>query len=101
MTEFNLSEHRAQRTRTEKTLIMTDDEGAILAKYDLVPEWPITAFDLGVEGRLGAAFQEIFQDSDEAREFVAKFKPSIDDLSAVMSGIYGLGNLGEALASGS
>lgn len=101
MGEFDLSAHRSQRTREDKTLIMKGDEGQILAKYRLVPEWPVEAFDYGVEGKLGAAFQTIFQDSREAQEFMSTFKPSIDDLSAVMKGVYGLGELGEALASGS
>lgn len=101
MSEFNLSQERAKRSgREDKHLIMTDDEGAILDKYQLVPEWPIDAFDMGTEGKLGASFRLLFADPAEAEAFISKYRPSIDDLSAVMKGVYGLGDLGERLASG-
>lgn len=90
MAEFDLSAERAKRKREDRTLIMRGDNGEILAKYDLAPEFPIEALDLGVEGKLGAAWRALFVDPAEADEFMQRFKPSLDDLMAVMRGFYGL-----------
>lgn len=100
MAELDLTAERAKRTREDKTLVMRDDDGAILDKFDLVPEFPALAMDLGAEGKIGAALQQLFQDSTEAERFVQKYKPSVDDLLTIMRLSYGLGDPTKASASG-
>lgn len=100
MSEFDLGAERAKRAPESKTLIMRGDDGEVLVKYDMVPEWPVEAFDLGAAGKLGAAFREIFVDPEEADEFMTKYKPSMDDFVSVMEHAYGLRAPGEPSASG-
>ena len=100
MAEIDLSAERAKRSRDTKTLVMKDDDGAILSKYDLVAEFPAEALDLAVEGRLGGAIRMLFIGEGEADEFMEKHKPSIDDFLSIMKLAYGLGDPGKLLASG-
>ncbi len=101
MAEFDLSAERAKRSRESKTLVMRDDDGATISKYELVAEFPADALDLAVGGRLGAGLRLLFEDKDDAEEFMEKHKPSIDDFLAIMRQAYGLDHPGESLASGS
>lgn len=97
MTEVDLSAARAKRRREGKTLVMRGESGEILDKYDLVPEFPAEALDLGVEGKLGAALKLLFPDGEDAQAFFSKYHPSVDDLLDIMRGAYGLGgDLGES-----
>ncbi len=100
MVEFDLSAERAKRSRESKTLVMRDDEGAVISKYELVAEFPADGLDLAVGGRLGAGMRLLFQDPSDAEEFMEKHRPSIDDFLAIMKQAYGLDQPGESLASG-
>jgi hypothetical protein len=102
MAEFDLSAARAQRTNREsKTLVLRGEDGEIVAKYDLVPEFPAQALDAGSQGRLGEALRALFLRQEDADEFMAQHHPSVDDLLAIMRGVYGTGGPGESSASGS
>lgn len=100
MAEIDLSAERSKRSRETKTLVMKDDDGGIISKYELLAEFPAEALDLGVDGKLGAAMRLLFIDQAEADEFMEKHKPSIDDFLVIMKQAYGLGDPSELLASG-
>lgn len=101
MAEIDLSAERAKRSRDNKTLVMKDDDGAIISKYELLAEFPAEALDLATEGKLGGAMRLLFISEADAEEFIAKHRPSIDDFLAIMRLAYGLGDPGKLLASGS
>lgn len=96
MSEFDLTAARAKRTNESKSLVMRDDDGAVLDKYPLVPEFPVEALDIAVEGKLGQAFRMLFEDSDQAAHFLKKYKPSVEDFNAVVRFAYGFDDVGEA-----
>jgi len=102
MAEFDLSAARAKRANVEpKQLVLKDEEGGIESKYDLVPELPAMALDHGAQGRVGEALRSLFLDPADAEDFIAKHRPSVEDLLAIFRGCYGVGTPGESLASGS
>lgn len=101
MAEFDLAAARAKRGAESKTLVLRGEDGEILHKYELAPEFPAMALDAGSKGDMAGAIQLLFLKDDEAVAFLTEYKPSVDDLLAIMRECYGIGKPGESLASGS
>lgn len=101
MAEFDLAAARAKRGSESKTLVLRGEDGEILHKYELAPEFPTLAMDAGAKGDLTGALRAMFLVDGEAEAFLADFKPSVDDLLSIMREVYGIGKPGESLASGS
>jgi hypothetical protein len=102
---FDLGAARRRRgDYSPKELIITDADGEVEAKYELVSDVPVEFFDHGSEGRLAKALSLLFVHQSDADSFLARYKPGFDDLTAILQGVYpenSFGDkLGEALASG-
>jgi hypothetical protein len=96
MAEFDLAAARAKRGAESKTLVLRGPDGEVLHKYDLAPEFPAMAMDAGAKGDLPTAIRALFLVDDEAEAFMAEYKPSVDDLLAIMRDCYGIGTPGES-----
>lgn len=95
MSEFNLSQERAKRNLEPKTLVLEDD-GEVLAKYELKPEFPVSAMDFAVRGHIGDAMRTLFISAEDAQEFLVKHEPTLSDLFDIMLHAYGMKPPGES-----
>lgn len=99
---FDLGASRRQRDGYgEKELIITDADGVVEFKAAVAPELPAETLDAGADGKMALALRCLFIDEADAVVFMRDFSPSVVDLAALMKGLYGQTELGEALASGS
>ncbi len=100
ITSFDLGDARRKRGSGPKELVITDGDGAVAFKAEVWPEVPAAVFDAGSKGDLLAAFRGLFRDEADAAVFMEQFSPSIKDMGDIFDGLYGMADLGEALASG-
>lgn len=98
---FDLAAHRRQRkTYTPKAFEMTDEDGAVEWKAELSPELPAETLDKMSKGEAIEAIAAMFVYTEDAQVFLERYKPSLNDIAAIIEQVYGEAALGESLASG-
>ncbi len=100
MSQFDLGASRRKRGIEPKELVVTGDDGEVLFKAPVAPEMPAATLDAGQAGNMGDALRSMFLVDADADLFMEEFTPSLDDLAAMMEGLYGQDELGKPSASG-